>query len=194
MKEKKKRNPLLWFIFAVMIPLLITVALTVLILMFSGVDIGGWAKKIGSKIPIVSSLIQEDEKSQESSAEERSQKDEEIKLLKNQVVDLEKQNNDLKQTNAKMKNENESNNNLNLDSEEIEDEQEEETSTTVKEIANSFKQMKPKQAALIMEDLSNEQANEILKELSNNTRGKILQEMDPNKAGNLVENYMNDSN
>ncbi|HLQ98145.1 MAG TPA: hypothetical protein VK135_05590, partial [Candidatus Dormibacteraeota bacterium] len=59
--KQKKTNPILWFLFAIVIPVIIALILTFIILMATGTDISGWAKNTGSKIPVISSFITTEE-------------------------------------------------------------------------------------------------------------------------------------
>src|SRR5699024_11202026 len=60
-QQKKKSNPLLWFIFAIIIPLIVTLILIYTILMLAGVDVNNWLKNTGKKIPVISSMITTEE-------------------------------------------------------------------------------------------------------------------------------------
>src|SRR5690625_6226290 len=59
--NKKSVNPFLWFIFAIVIPVIIIISLTVLVLAIAGFDVSGWTKDKASNIPIVSSFITTEE-------------------------------------------------------------------------------------------------------------------------------------
>lgn len=193
--NKKKTNPILWLFFAIIIPIVIAIVLTVFVLNISGVDVSGWAKDQGKKIPGISSLIKEDEKKENVNKENRKNTEaDKISELQDKVQELEEQNFDLKQDYLKLENEKDSLESL-LDSDE-EDEpnkEQKQKSSPAKDTANSFRKMKPKQAALIIQDMESSRANEILHELSNDVRGKILEEMDPEKARKLINARLDES-
>lgn len=193
MKEsnQKKVNPFLWFLFAIVIPLMIVISLTILILSMAGVNVGGWMKDTASNIPLVSTFVKtEDEETVEDIRqkmdEEIHEKDLEIRNLQGVNEEYKARIDSLEQELLKIKNEKES-------LEQLADEEEEkaeENKDEIKEIAASYENMKSKQAALVLEKLDNEISLEILKYLSKDSRGKILEAMDPEKAADLTRLFM----
>src|SRR5690625_7456676 len=82
--NKKSVNPLLWLIFAIVIPIIIIISLTVLVLAIAGLDVSGWTKDKASKIPIVSSFITtEEEKKIEEIEQEMNE------LIENRETEIE---------------------------------------------------------------------------------------------------------
>ena len=93
-KENKKLNPILWFIFAILIPITIVLTLAIIILNVAGIDTIGYVKDKGNNIPILSDVITTDEeKNTEDSVmqyeETIKHKDKEIESLKQTITDLE---------------------------------------------------------------------------------------------------------
>src|SRR5699024_12438988 len=93
--EKKKMNPVLWLLFAVIIPVMVVLSLLLIILNVAGVDVTGWAKDKASHVPVLSGFVSQDE---ESAAEEEeigqlqeriAQKDAEIEQLNEEIRDME---------------------------------------------------------------------------------------------------------
>lgn len=187
--QEKKPNPILWFIFAVIIPLILIISIILVVLSFTGFNALDWAKE--KEIPVVSSMIPS--KEEESKAEQLQRatskvknQQEEIDELLMEVSSLEAIIEQLEQDIVKLENKNQSEE---ASLEGTEDEKQD--IDTIKTMAASFKKMKSKQAALIFQDLDNDIAVEILDRLSNDVRGGILEAMDAKEAAKLTELYIN---
>src|SRR5699024_11702267 len=63
-------NPFLWFLIAIIIPILFALILAYIIFSMAGVNVSSWVKDKASTIPVVSSMIITDE---EKSLEHRSE-------------------------------------------------------------------------------------------------------------------------
>ena len=59
--NKKKTNPVLWVLFAIIIPLIIVIILIGVVLGVAGFNVIDWAKEKGSDIPVVSSFVSTEE-------------------------------------------------------------------------------------------------------------------------------------
>lgn len=206
-EEKSKMNPILWFFFAIVIPIVVAIVITVIVLTIAGVDVAGWAKEKGAKIPVVSSLVSdsEDKKAEPKNnlqvSESVKAKDAQINKLKDQVRELEASVDDLEQQVVKEKNKQKSSENAQNTNQPGTTGQ---TSAAtgqagsqvgnanpqVKKMAGSFRKMDSKQAAKIVEDLPNDMAIELLGELSTETRGQVLQEMDAKQAAKLTAQFL----
>lgn len=189
-EEKNKMNPILWFLVAIVIPLVVAITITVIVLTITGVDVGGWVKKTGKNIPVVSSLIQTDEEKGKEQSEAHLQKtltekDAEIALLKTDVTDLKDNVDQLEQ--EILKAENAKTSEKNLATKKPEDQ---ETVDVVKKLSASFKTMDPAQAALIFEKLDKDIAVSLLKNISNDIKGQIFEAMDPAKAAEFMKLYI----
>ncbi|MGM0940111.1 MAG: MotE family protein [Bacillota bacterium] len=192
--DKRKMNPVLWFLFAIVIPIIITIALATVVLSIAGIDVTGWLKDKGNNIPVVSSFVETDKEKQlkredESVKAMMSDKDAEIEQLKVDLTDKEATVEQLEQEIMKLEN-----NQANENEEQSDDEQVKKEVTTVKTIANSFKDMDPDQAANILQELEQETALAIMKELSNDTRGSILESMNAETAAKLTQQFINTGN
>lgn len=212
-EEKTKMNPILWFFFAIVIPIIVAITITFIVLTIAGVDASGWMKDKAAKLPLVSSLVSDSDK-KENAANEKSDlqiqesldaKNKQIDDLKAQISELEGTVDDLEQQVVKEKNKQKS-------AENAQDEQNTSASaggqtpsasgqsnnqaqtqgktTPVKKMASSFRKMDANQAALIVEDLPNDMAIDLLNELSTDARGQILQSMDSKKAAQLTEKFI----
>ncbi|AIF45466.1 MotE family protein [Virgibacillus sp. SK37] len=186
--DKKKLNPIIWFIFAVIVPLVVIITITLVILSMAGVNVMDWTKDKLAHIPGAATLVSgnENEKPQVDTNKIRSQvsqKEKEIKELNQQVDDLKTINNRLEQKIVKLE-KNTSNPSLEEDSEGL---------NMIETMSQSFKDMDRQQAALILTDLEKDTAVSLLKELSNKVRGEILGEMDPAKAAELTQKLISDN-
>lgn len=190
--EKKKINPIIWFLFAVVIPGAVTLTLVVIILAVAGVDVVGWAKEKGSDIPVLSNVITTDEDKNEQRAEERMQesitsKDEEIAALNQQVTDLESTVDEMEREIITFENEEDSDN---------AEEESEDDGTPVNEsiaaIASSFSDMDHERAAQILQSMEQDLAVSILEDLSNDARGEIFEAMEADYAATLTQMFVNE--
>lgn len=105
--EKEKMNPFLWFLFAIVIPVIIAITLTVIVFAVAGVDVVNWAKNTGEKIPVLSSVITTEEEARELESKENHQakldkKDAEIEQLNSEKQTLERNIEQLEQKIAKL--------------------------------------------------------------------------------------------
>jgi flagellar protein FlbB len=185
--EKEKMNPFLWFLFAIVIPVIIAIVLTITVFAVAGVDVVDWAKKTGNNIPVLSSIITTDEEARELQKEQNVQeridaKDAEIEQLSQDKLNLEGTIESLEQKITK----------LERDLEVAKQAPEEiEPDKTIKQISSSFTKMKSEQAALILEQLDTDAAFIILSEMSNDDRGLVMENMDPEKAADITKRFIN---
>ncbi|WP_099158099.1 MotE family protein [Virgibacillus ndiopensis] len=196
-QKREKSNPILWFIFAIVIPIIVAITLTVIIFSVAGVNVMDWVKKTGNDIPVISSIVTTDEEKDIERSEAKMQetlknKDAKINKLTQNVDDLESTIDQLEQKIAKLEN----SNTEQSTSEETSSEAGDDNSNTnpVKTIASSYKEMDSEQAANIIANLEDNLAISILKELPNDVRGTIFDEMDPEKAAQLTQLFVESGN
>lgn len=187
-QQNKKTNPILWFLFAIVIPMVVMLVLIYTVLLLTGVDVNGWLKSAGKKVPVISSMITtEEEKSYEELEEKFNELKTEHDTTKNSYVTeiesykstIEQLRDEIEELEAQLqfvKENNEDDPSLTASEEEM-----------IKKMSASFKTMKPKQAALIFADLDKNIAVELLNTVSNDVRGKILEAMEPKLAAELTE-------
>src|SRR5699024_6530208 len=92
--KNKKISAFLWFLIAIIIPILFALILAYIIFSMAGVNVSSWVKDKASTIPVVSSMIITDE---EKSLEHRNEKlvtaldnkDAEIETLTQEIINLE---------------------------------------------------------------------------------------------------------
>ena len=191
--EKKKMNPILWFLFAIVIPLIIVLIIIAVILSFSGFNIVDWVKKTGSNTPVISHLVTSQEEDQ--LAEELERLNQELQSRNEELDQLNTLNTNLEATIEELETEltkqeatisrYESENHVDSDSEEIESE------VSLKNLAKTFEEMKPVRAADILSNMTQEEVILILKELSDDVRGGILEAMDAELAANIASEMLN---
>lgn len=188
-ENKKKTNPILWTLFAIVIPLMIVSVIAVFVLSLVGVDVTGWMKEKGSNIPVVSSLVTTDEEKDlkrqlEQANETIESQAEEIEALNQEIEHLEGIIEDLELDMERIENRNESEESL-LEDSDLTDEEE------MKRVASSFRKMDPEDAAQIIQNLDQTNAIAILSNLSGDVRGDILAEMEPRQAAEIMTAMMN---
>ncbi|WP_042144830.1 MotE family protein [Paucisalibacillus sp. EB02] len=185
--EKEKMNPFLWFLFAIVIPVVIAITLTIIVFTVAGVDVVDWAKKTGNNIPVLSSIITTDDEASEMEKEVKVQgridaKNAEIEQLSQEKLNLEGTIERLEQQISKLERD------LDVARQNPE---EPVPDKTIKQISSSFTKMKSEQAALILEQLDTDAAFIILSEMSNDDRGLVMERMDPEKAANITKRFIN---
>lgn len=186
--EKNKRNPVLWFLVAIVVPIVFALILAYFIFSIAGVDVGGWVKEKAATIPVISSIVKTDDEKELTIKNEK---------LEKQLSDLQGENDNfqeiignLEATNDQLetdmlKEKKKSENAEETDSEDAEED--ELTKDTLKQMSGSFKDMDPEKAAKIIESLNQDTATNFLEKMSNKVRGKVLEEMDPKIAANLMQ-------
>src|SRR5690625_4988926 len=105
--KQKKTNPVLWFLFAIVLPIIIAFILTLINLTDEGADVSSRPKQTVSKIPVISSIITtEEEKGYKIEIEkaERKISDQQIETLTNEINNLESIIEQLKQDIVKIEN------------------------------------------------------------------------------------------
>ncbi|WP_170138842.1 MotE family protein [Oceanobacillus chungangensis] len=181
---KKERKPIIWFLFAIIIPIIVAATLIIVILEVAGVGVMDWTKE---KVGINSEVSEPDTSEREGQTDNVQStieaKDTEIEVLNQDIRILESTIDELEQ--EIVKNENSQEGTSTATSEEEDGSQQENDSVAL--VANAYKEMDSKQSAAILESLDRETAVAILLAVSNKVRGSILQEMDPKIAAELTE-------
>ncbi|ASN05724.1 MotE family protein [Virgibacillus necropolis] len=191
---KTKSNPVLWFLFAIVVPLIVAITIVIIIFTVAGFNVMDWAKNTANDIPVISSVIATDKEKDEQRTEQLvkdkiSDKDEKIDALQANVTNLEETVDQLKQEIVKLENKN----NVKTESN---DEKAQATSveaekdSQLKSITASFEQMDPKQTALILQDLEEDMVIAILKEIPEDVRAGIFEETEPEIAAQYTKAYL----
>lgn len=192
-KTKSKSNPILWFLFAIVVPLIVAVTIIIIIFTIAGFNVIDWVKNTGNNIPVISSVVDTDKEKNKQLTEKNftskiAKKDEKIKKLETDVTGLEATIDQLKQDIIKLKNAKKS-----TVEKEVDEEPAKKDNTQLESMTASFEEMDPKQTALILQDLSEDMVIKILKGLPEKVRAAILEEMKPEKAAQYTKAYLNSS-
>ncbi|WP_053219666.1 MotE family protein [Virgibacillus senegalensis] len=181
--EKKKPGILQWLLF-ILIPLILAGTIAIIIMIAAGIDVSGFAKKYGSQIPGVSSLVSEEteygEAEQQRLTAAIDSRDEQIDQLESELEAREADIEDL----------NEQINTLHQQLETQQEAAEEEpASNVIKDISTSFQNMETDRAAEILANLEDDTALAVMGIMSKKTLGEILGEMDAEEAARLTNAY-----
>jgi flagellar motility protein MotE (MotC chaperone) len=189
--DKKKINPILWILFAVIIPLIIVIVIIGIILGVAGFNVIDWAKEQGSEIPIVSNFITSEEETETEMLVERmtetlSGKDEEIDQLNVEISNLETHVADLENEIEEQQQMMEQTEETDADPELMSE------NDSLVEVAKTYEEMDSGNAATILELMEEDEVILILRELASDVRGEILEVMDSELAANLTQRLMNE--
>lgn len=190
-QQSKETNPILWFLFAVVIPMVIALILTAIVLSAAGVNVSGWVQKATQNIPVLSTFIQTDE---EKDAQDMIRKlESKIDEKDQEILELERLNEEMEFMIDHLEDELEQLEKSLVEVEELADEQEQgehQSKETFQEFSVSFAEMDKRKAALIISELDDDISIAILNELSSEERGDILGAMESEKAAHLTELYV----
>lgn len=190
--EKKKMNPILWFLFAIVIPVSIVLVIIFVILSLAGFNVLDWTREKGSELPVVSNFVSSPE--EVATEEEISRLEEELEMKDEKIEQLELTIDELEDEIVHLEQEISSQEEIiaNFEAEETDEEDGEETDNdSLSEMAKTFEEMKAKGAAQILENMTEEEVVIIMRELPNDVRGAILEAMDAEIAASIAAQLMN---
>lgn len=190
--EKKKMNPILWFLFAIVIPVSIVLVIIFVILSLAGFNVLDWTREKGSELPVVSNFVSSPE--EVAIEEEISRLEEELEMKDEKIEQLELTIDELEDEIVHLEQEISSQEEIiaNFEAEETDEEDGEETDNdSLSEMAKTFEEMKAKGAAQILENMKEEEVVIIMRELPNDVRGDILEAMDAEIAASIAAQLMN---
>lgn len=187
--KKKKMNPILFTLFAIIMPLIIVIVIVSVILGVAGFNVIDWAKEKGSDIPVVSNFLTTEEELDTQKEIERltsilHERDVEIEQFNTQIEDLET--NLAESEREKMIQEQSA---VQQDDVEVTAE-DADSADQIKQVAKTYEEMKSKNAAAILELMNRDEAISILEEIPNDVRGEILQNMDVEIAADITRLLM----
>ncbi|WP_232697035.1 MotE family protein [Brevibacillus daliensis] len=174
-----------FFFYIILIPALFTSLLLGIILSFSGYDVIGGIKETINKIPFIEKVIDDgpntatnpvaDEKNKglqteqvlEKNKQETAKLEEAVNEKEATIQALQTQVKELQRTSEQKR----------VD--------EEERQKQFQSLAKTYATMSPKNAAAILENLSNEEAVVVLAKMKTDVQSQILAKMDPKKAADL---------
>ncbi|GER65625.1 hypothetical protein BpJC7_03480 [Weizmannia acidilactici] len=188
--EKKSGSKLQWFFYVVLIPLLFAIAVGLIVATFSGVNVISEAAGIGHKVAGIFGSG-EDKQNQnqggtysakqyvgqiDSLKKQMEQKDKEISKLQSELDKSQQNNLKMKQTV------------LDLQSQLKKAQQTQAANKKkLKEIASTYENMNPDNAAAIIEKMSDTEATQILSQLSSETLAGVLEKMSASKAAKYTQ-------
>lgn len=190
--EKKKMNPILWFLFAIVIPVSIVLVIIFVILSLAGFNVLDWTREKGSELPVVSNFVSSPE--EVAIEEEISRLEEELEMKDEEIEQLEFTIDELEDEIVHLEQEISSQEEIiaNFEAGETDEEDGEETDNdSLSEMAKTFEEMKAKGAAQILENMTEEEVVIIMRELPNDVRGAILEAMDAEIAASIAAQLMN---
>lgn len=190
--EKKKMNPILWFLFAIVIPVSIVLVIIFVILSLAGFNVLDWTREKGSELPVVSNFVSSPE--EVAIEEEISRLEEELEMKDEEIEQLEFTIDELEDEIVHLEQEISSQEEIiaNFEAGETDEEDGEETDNdSLSEMAKTFEEMKAKGAAQILENMTEEEVVIIMRELPNDVRGDILEAMDAEIAASIAAQLMN---
>jgi flagellar motility protein MotE (MotC chaperone) len=184
-ENERSYSKIQWFFLVIFIPVLFSIILFTVILSFLGVDIMDKAKQVSQSVPVLSSMVEdenveeepidvglfEQQLSEQTAELERlqgviKQREEDIRKLENKILQLEK---------------------MNENTENSQDENQEE----LQNLAKTYESMSTKNAANIISQLPVEEAFLHLSQVSIDTRAGILAKMDSELAADLISQFTN---
>ncbi|MEH6942174.1 MotE family protein [Bacillus sp. JJ722] len=188
-KEEKPYNKFQWFLFAIVIPVFFAIFILLIVLSVAGINVFKWSEDIGSKIPLVSNLVNDEKGNSEKDIQKQivnlegdiKDRDAEIEKLESIIdgkdseikkADIEKQR--LEEEIKKLK-------------ENKPTQSKSEDNRAIKDIIRTYESMSPKKAAPIITALPTEEAMKILSNMKAETLAKILEQMAPVDAAKFTK-------
>jgi flagellar protein FlbB len=189
--ETKKRGFFKWLLYVIFIPALFAAILFAIVFNALGYDVVGGMKNMSQYIPFISSE-KESTTSKETTADVKKleatnqKQEEEITKLKKEV---EQKQADARSLEVKLQRA------TNSDEQTNEGEQEElvKVNGLVKKVTKSYEEMKPKQAAKIVQELPKEEAVDLLSRVKPDVLAAILENLDPKMAATYTSLLANTS-
>lgn len=179
-KNEKDYGKLQWFFFVILIPILFAITLSMIILTVAGINVFELASKYKEKVPVVSSIIKddEDERSSDSIYALRATVEEQKATLESYQSEIEKKDAEIESLQAE----------IDALLEQIDDilAEQEETAQSLKKVADIYTTMSAKNAAAILSELDEDELLPIFKEMKTSDRAAILEKMEPTKAANIT--------
>ncbi|WP_102346944.1 MotE family protein [Bacillus sp. Marseille-P3661] len=179
--EKKSYSKLQWFIFVIIIPFLFSIAVILVVLTISGLNVFDMADKYSNKIPLVSKMV-------DSSTSEIEIEETVVNLkatIEDQKIEIDKLQADVE---TKQKELTASQQRIEEMTSEIQllKESKKNISIKLEEVAALYETMSSKKAAAILSEMPTIEVLDILVNMNNESRAAVLEKMDPVKAAELT--------
>lgn len=186
-------SKLQWFFFVVVIPFIFALIVYGVIMTFMGKSVVDQVKSVGSHVPFVSSLLDEEDKAKPSNKDkledeiERltaniNEQEQMVLELENKLLEKDDELIDAKETILKLEKQLEN-----------ADEGEEPGSSSVKETAQMLLSMSPKDAASIISEMQNNEVIPVLQEMKASDSGRIVAKLEPARASNLMKELLSEN-
>lgn len=182
-KVERKASKFQWFLMAFLIPLLTVIAVGLVLLQISGVNVFQEAKKLSENVPALQSVLGDGE--------------EEVKELENKSLNLQAEIEDREAQIAKLETKILDKDNaikqVELEKEQLEVQLEElrqiqsDNKRAFADVVETYEAMSPKKAAPILVELEDAEAVKILSQVSPDQLGKILESMLPADAARFTK-------
>ncbi len=187
--EGEKTGRFQWFVLVILIPLIFAIMLSLIVATIAGVNVFEAAQKYSSQIPVISSIIPDQDEKESSEAgspelkAELEDKKAQIQSLQNELTSKDKT---IEELNSKLS---DLTNQL-----AAKNESKQERDQLLKKISTSFKKMDAEKAARIIANLDQNVAISLLESLPDEERGLIFAEMNPEQAANLTSAFVQSTN
>lgn len=186
-KAEKPYNKFQWFLFAIVIPVFFAIFILLIVLSVAGVNVFKWSKDVGSNIPLVSNLVNDDEAKSEKDMQKQI-----VNLegdIKDRDAQIEKLESIIESKDSEVKKADIEKQRLEQEIKELKAKKptQSEDSRALKDIIRTYESMSPKKAAPIITALSTEEAMKILSNMKADTLAKILEQMAPADAAKFTK-------
>jgi len=189
--EEQKSGKIQWFLFAIVIPVIFSILVTIIVMTYYGVNVFEKTKEISDKISMP--VFQTDEKQKEKTTTDYNQK---IVDLQAEIKDKEAE---IQSLESIIDSRDKNLQKIEAEKEQLQKEINEfkQTQTTsdveTKEIVKTYETMSAKKAAPIITQMSDDDAIQILANLKPATLAKVLEQMDPEDAARLTKKLQSQS-
>lgn len=185
-KEKEEYSKLQWFFYVVLIPSFFTLIVAFVLLSVTGFNPIGAVKGFASKVPVISSLFDDEEK------EAQVQKENEVSVA-DLETEIQAKESKITQLESELETKNGEIHSLELEIENLSDElvklQEERLakSKSLNDLTKMYEQMSPKNVAKIIPNLKEDEAREILSSINTEKLAAIFEKMSPEDAARFTQ-------
>ncbi|WP_338754003.1 MotE family protein [Bacillus sp. FJAT-52991] len=189
-EEGNKTSKLQWLLFAVIIPLLFAVTVSLIVMTIAGVNIFDKAKELGASIPGVSSMIDS-----ESSKDSKVAKDRLVSLqaeVEDQKAEIEKLQKKLEASDQEIEKLLTEKDRLEIELEQQQKQEEDSGKGKTDDkgdnpLIDTYESMSPKNIANILVNLSDNEAVSIISEMSTDKQAEILEKLPPETAAKYTK-------
>ncbi|MCP3026120.1 MotE family protein [Halobacillus sp. A5] len=186
-QKKSKKTPIQSFFMIIVVPVVFTLTLVIVVLLFMGINVFEKAENTASQIPVVSEWFPTSEEENVQGSTERLEAT--IAENNSEIEQLEADNSDKESTIEEL---NHTIENLEYDLEPSAEEKDNEDSDQTEDMARAFQEMDEEEAAPIIENMDETIAIALLERIQSDQRGAILGVMDAETAAELTS-LMTDS-